>query len=115
MRKAEGFLRAADEICLLDAASELQDPVVTLYVHAGIAATDVICCARLAKYSVGDNHAEAIALLKAADSPSAKHLQTLLSMKSKVGYSHERASPGDATKAGRAAGALVEAARRVAD
>ena len=83
LRKGEGFLQAADDIGLSHHAGELRDAVVTLYVHAGIAASDVICCARLGKHSTGDNHAEAIALLKAANARSAKHLATLLSVKTK--------------------------------
>lgn len=109
--KAEGFVQAADDIELLDDNGQLRDAVVTLYVHAGIAASDVICCARLGEHSTGDNHAEAIGLLKAADSVSSRHLAVLLSMKTKAGYSHLGASAADVKKAARAATQLLETAR----
>lgn len=64
LRKANGFFQAAQDVSALDDSGEAHDAVVTLYVHAGIAAADVICCARLGKHSSGDNHAEAIALLE---------------------------------------------------
>ncbi|MBB5787573.1 hypothetical protein [Jiangella mangrovi] len=111
MLKAEGFLQAADDIDLLDDGEQLRDSVVTLYVHAGIAASDVICCARLGQHPIGDNHAEAIGLLKTADSGSSRHLAVLLSMKTKAGYSHLGASAADVKKAARAAAQLVESAR----
>jgi hypothetical protein len=85
--------------------------VVKLCVHAGIAASGVICCARLGEHASGENHAEAIRLLKAADAGSSAHLATLLSMKTKAGYSHVAASVNDVKKAGRAATHLVEKAR----
>jgi hypothetical protein len=85
--------------------------VVTLYVHAGIAAADVICCARLGKHSSGDNHREAIALLETISRPSSRHLTTLLAMKTRAGYSHQPASEADVKKAERAAGRLLDSAR----
>ena len=45
--RLKGFLQAADDVGLLGDNGQLRDAVVTLYVHAGIAASDVICCARL--------------------------------------------------------------------
>jgi len=51
--KAEGFLQAAEDVGLLDDDGQLRDAVVTLYVHAGIAASDVICCARLGLHATG--------------------------------------------------------------
>jgi hypothetical protein len=86
---------------------------VTLYVHAGIAAADVICCGRLGKHSQGDNHAEAIALLRSASLPSSRHIATLLKMKTKAGYSHQLASASDVTKAERAAAGLLDFAREI--
>ena len=85
---------------------------VTLCVHAGIAGADVICCARLGEHAQGENHAEAVDLLRSADREPAQHLRTLLGMKTKAGYSHLVASNDDVKRAGRAAEALLEAARR---
>ncbi|UGT91976.1 hypothetical protein [Mycobacterium ostraviense] len=39
---------------------------VDLFVDAGIAAADVICCTRLGIYATGENHNEAVALLEKA-------------------------------------------------
>lgn len=114
MLKAEGFLQAAADIDLLDEAGELRDAVVTLHVHAGIAAADVISCVRLGEHSTGENHADAVAVLQRANPSSAKHLRTLLGVKTKAGYSHASASAVEAKKAARAANQLVEDARRVA-
>ena len=46
--KANQFLTAAELIASSIEDSDLADAFVTLCVHAGIAASDVICCARLA-------------------------------------------------------------------
>src|SRR5438105_12000882 len=85
LRKAEQFLAAAND--LLDAdGSGPADAYVSLCVNAGIRAGDVICCAVLGKHSVGEDHREAVALLKQADKEAAKHLDVLLGMKTKAAY-----------------------------
>jgi hypothetical protein len=89
------------------------DAFVTLCIQAGIAASDVICCARLGQHGQGPDHNEAVTLLSQDDSDSVKHLRVLLGMKTKAGYSHTGISAADAQRAGRAADALVETARRV--
>lgn len=44
-RKAEGFMTAANIIDdLADDTADMADAFVTLCIHAGIAAADVICC-----------------------------------------------------------------------
>lgn len=113
LRKAVEFLDAATLIA--DPADEeaLNDAFVTLCIQAGIAASDVICCARLGKHAQGQDHNEAVTLLSQANSESAKHLRVLLGMKTKAAYSHAGISTGDAKRAGRAAEILVETARRV--
>lgn len=85
---------------------------VTLCVHAGIAASDVICCASLGEFAQGESHNEAIGLLNKADKEAAKHLNTLLKLKNKSGYSHTPATTDEVKKAGRASNALIEKARR---
>jgi ornithine cyclodeaminase/alanine dehydrogenase-like protein (mu-crystallin family) len=68
LRKSEQFPDAADVVLdLADGQVDVADAYVTLCVHAGIAASDVVCCARLAEHAQGDNHTEAIALLRTAD------------------------------------------------
>ncbi len=114
LRKAGQFLDAANLIA--DQASGEAghaDAFITLCIHAGIAASDVICCARLGRHAQGESHNEAVTLLGQADSGSAKHLRVLLGMKTKVGYSHTEATAADTMRAARAAEALVERARRV--
>jgi hypothetical protein len=83
---------------------------VTLLVHAGIAAADVLCCVRLGEHVTGDNHNEAVRLLAKVDRRLADDLRTLLGMKTKAGYSHQPASKSDRVKAERAGGRLVQAA-----
>lgn len=114
LRKANQFIDAATLIADQDdREAEIADALVTLCVHAGIAAADVICCARLGEHAHGEDHSEAVALLTKADTGSAKHLRVLLGMKTKAGYSHARATAADAKRAVRAAEALVETAHRV--
>jgi len=111
LRKAEQFLEAA-ELVVDDKPRDVSDAYVTLCVHAGIAASDVICCARLGEHAQGESHAHAVALLRTADKDAAKHLSTLLGLKTKSGYSHMPVTAGELKRAGRAAEALAEAARR---
>ena len=48
MAKAKQFVEAAETVeSLADDANDVADAYVTLCVHAGIAAADVICCKRL--------------------------------------------------------------------
>lgn len=109
-----GRLRKANEY--LDAAlvieDDMADAFVSLCVLAGIAAADVICCARLGMHAVGDNHNEAVSLLSRADRDVEQHLRTLLNFKSKVSYTHIPATAAEQKRAKRAVVALVEAARR---
>jgi hypothetical protein len=109
MKKAEEFYEAG---VLLEGDSP--NASVELLVLAGIAAADVVCCLRLGKHSTSENHHEAVALLEEAQPDVAKHLRTLLSLKSKVAYTHHPPSKDDCKKANRAAENLVEAARRIA-
>jgi hypothetical protein len=114
LRKAVEFLDAATLIAgRTDGQAAAPDAFVTLCIQAGIAASDVICCARLGQHAQGQDHNEAVTLLSQADSESAKHLRVLLVMKAKAGYSHTGVSADEAKRAGRAADALVETARRV--
>jgi hypothetical protein len=108
LRKANQFYEAAVFV-----EDELPDAAVDLFVDAGIAAADVICCARLGMHAMGDNHNEATSLLKKAESSMEKHLRTLLNLKTKVTYTHQSVTSAERTKAGRAAEALVEAARKI--
>lgn len=65
LKKAEPFYTAAATIRDLAAAEEdVGDAYVTLCVHAGIAASDAICCAALGEHAQGESHVEAVQLLR---------------------------------------------------
>lgn len=112
MAKAEQFADAAALVHDLAAGTgDVADAYITLCVHAGIAASDVICCARLGRYAQGEGHHEAVALLKTAAPGIERHLGVLLGMKTKAGYSHVVAAADDVKRAGRAVAALLDEAR----
>lgn len=112
LRKAEQFLDAADTIeAFSDDEDEIADAFVTLCVHAGIAAADVLCCRRLGEHAQGEDHNQAVELLAKADRPRAKDLRTLLEQKTRAGYGEQPSSRSDRLRAKRAASRLVEAAR----
>lgn len=113
LAKARQFADAAhDVLALAEEASDVADAFVTLAVHAGIAASDVICRARLGEYSRSERHGDAVELLTKADAAVAKHLRTLLRLKTGAGYSHAPVSSEDRVRAQRAMDALLDAARR---
>jgi hypothetical protein len=112
LRKAGQFAEAAENVAdLADERDDVADAYVTLLVHAGIAASDVICCARLGEHAQSENHHDAVALLKKADDSSARHLEILLRMKTRISYGHTSASHDDQKKAQRAVDALIKTAR----
>lgn len=114
LAKARQFETAATTVLLLaEEATDVADAYVTLCVHAGIAAADVICCARLGRLSRGENHQEATALLARADASAARHLDVLLRLKTLAGYSHTSVSRDRTLRAGRSMDALVSAAHAV--
>ena len=110
MRKADSFLELA-EIASLE--ERHADTSVTLYVLAGIAAADVVCCARLGKHAQGENHGDAVALLAEVDTGLAGDLRTLLGIKSKASYGHDTVNKKEIARAVRAAQRLFEAAQSV--
>ncbi|MDE8649881.1 MULTISPECIES: hypothetical protein [Rhodococcus erythropolis group] len=83
-----------------------------LYVDAGIAASDALCCLRLGVHSNTGNHSEAIALLKRADRGSERHLNTLLNLKNKAAYTHQDLTSAELKKMNCAAEHLVEATKQ---
>ncbi|MGW5572974.1 hypothetical protein ACWEVD_17390 [Nocardia thailandica] len=107
MSKANEFFDAA---ALLGV--EMPNAAGDLYVDAGIAASDVICCVRLGVHSNTGNHGEAVALLGRADKGSERHLSTLLNMKNKVSYTHQDLTAAELKRMSRAAEYLVEAAKQ---
>jgi hypothetical protein len=114
LRKAGQFADAAATVAeLADEAGDVADAYVTLLIRAGIAAADVICCARLGEHAQTESHHEAVGLLKKADPDSARSLEILLKMKTRIEYGHSPASAEDQKRAQRAAEGLVRAARAV--
>lgn len=111
--KANQFLAAAEMITSSIEDSDLADAFVTLCVHAGIAASDVICCAKLNEHSIGGNHYSAIALLARVDQGNSIHLKTLLDMMGHAGYSDVSVTAEYQESAKLAAQALVNAAKIV--
>lgn len=62
MVKAMQFLDAAETVeTLADDSNDVADAYVTLCVHAGIAAADVICCKRLGEHSRGEDQSRSSA------------------------------------------------------
>ncbi|MET4159958.1 hypothetical protein [Agromyces sp. PvR057] len=111
--KAEQFARATEIVDeLADDEFDLIDAVVTLCVHAGIAASDVICMRRLGTYAQGESHTDAIKHLYGADTAAANQLSTLLGMKTKAGYGQDSVSATDVKRAVRAMHALLVAMRQ---
>jgi hypothetical protein len=58
-----GRIEAAEQFLADAGRAETSRSKVTLLVHAGIAASDAICGKHLGRYSLGDNHEQAVALL----------------------------------------------------
>jgi hypothetical protein len=115
LRKAEQFLSVAETIRdLADDEAEVGDAFVTLCIHAGIAASDAICCRGFGYFVQGDDHNQAIAELSKA-SPDGKKLsgdlRSLLQMKNRAEYGADPVSADQRKRAWRRAENLVEAAR----
>ncbi|MCK0518834.1 hypothetical protein [Williamsia sp. DF01-3] len=107
MSKANEFFAAAERL-----GEEMPNAAGDLYVDAGIAASDVICCIRLGVHSNTGSHSEAVAMLKRADGGSERHLNVLLNLKNKAAYTHQHLTAVELKKMNRAAEHLVEAAKR---
>lgn len=111
-RKAVQFLEAAELIReFADDEADAGDVFVTLCVHAGIAAADVVCCRALGHHVQGEDHNEAIAEVGKVDGQHAKDLRTLLKIKTKAAYSPDAVSAEERKRAGRAVERLVGAIR----
>ena len=111
LEKAKSFREAAEVIeQFMTDGADLRDAYVTLCVHAGIAGADVICMNTLGEYYAGQRHDEAARLLEKVDKALARHLATLLAMKTKAGYSDIPVSNEQITRARRAMEVLVDRA-----
>ncbi|MDQ4041581.1 MAG: hypothetical protein M3141_07495 [Actinomycetota bacterium] len=82
--------------------------------HAGIAASDAICCQELGHHVVGARHEDAIdelAKVKPDGRALALALSNLLAMKSRAGYAAQPVRAADRTRARRNAERLLLVAR----
>lgn len=113
LAKGTQFSEAAAVIETLVDEKDLIDAYVTLCVHAGIAAADAICCARLGEHATGPGHQDAIPLLRKVDPKLASNLKALLDMKTPAGYSDQPTSVPKRRQAKRAAESLMRAAREM--
>ncbi len=108
--------RLSKAIEFFDAAEYVEDEMPNaagdLFVDAGIAASDVICCVRLGVHSSSGAHSEAVTLLATAQRGFEKYLNTLLNLKNKAAYTHQSLSDAERKKMNRAASFLVEAAKQ---
>lgn len=115
LAKAEQFSAAAETIMAhAEEEADVGDAYVTLCIHAGIAAADVICCKALGQHSSGSSHADAVALLKKVPNDGARlaaALNRLLQNKTRAGYSAKPVSAAMRTEAWSASTRLVSAAR----
>lgn len=93
--------------------AELAAALVTVWVHAGIAAADVICCVRLGRHHSGEDHQAAVKLLRAADKGQETSLERLLDLKAPAGYGHRLVRAKDRRRARRAAEVLVQRAEEI--
>lgn len=115
LRKAEQFLESAETIRdLADDGADVGDAFVTLCVHAGIAAADVLCCVALGVHAQGEDHSQAVDLVgrvRPDGEEMSKSLRVLLGMKTKAGYAPQAVNADDRKRALRAAEGLVTTAR----
>lgn len=113
---ADARARYATAVAFMDVADRLtleefdHDVVVTNAVHAGIAASDSLCCLRLGERSADQDHASAAKLLGRADKSLGNELARLLALKTTAAYETRSVSRADARSAARRARKLVDAA-----
>lgn len=89
LAKAIQFQDAAHVVLeLADEHADVADAAATLAVHAGIAAADALCLARLGKHHEGKDHRSAVALLRDVAPSQAGHLDALLRFKTRAAYSY---------------------------
>jgi hypothetical protein len=115
---AEQFLQSAQLIIELghdDGMPSTGNTIASLAVLAGIAASDAICGAVLGERAAGDNHAEAIGLLRQASRSTshAAQLRRLLESKTEVQYSTNLTTEPRAEELMVSARKLVEGAKLI--
>jgi hypothetical protein len=112
VRKAEEYLLAASSE--LDASRAIA--ATSLAIHAGINAADAVTGIRLGQRAAGQDHDEALVLLRTAGPDGtavARDLARLLPMKTRAEYEPDDIPQSDASKAVERARRIVEVARRL--
>jgi hypothetical protein len=110
--QAKAFAEVA-ELDPLSADGPTRSAAVSNAILSGIAAADAICCRRLGRHSVGDDHQQALTLLEDAGDvgrAARGHLATLLSIKNKAHYEGDDPSVAEAKRAIRAMRSILELA-----
>lgn len=113
---SEARARHLSSVAFLEAAEQLssqgcnRDVVVTNAVHAGIAASDVMCCVHLGERSADQDHAAAIRLLASVNSGLGNDLGRLFALKTTAAYEGRTVRAADVTASLRRARKLVDAA-----
>lgn len=108
LRKAIEFIEDAESIVALDGGA---NSAASLFVDAGIAASDVLCCRAMGVHAQGPDHNGAVQLLGKVDRSLAGDLRVLLRNKSRISYSDRPLPAGEFERVTRASVRLVEAAR----
>lgn len=114
--KTDARARYASAVAFIEVAGRLleeafdADVVVTNAVHAGIAASDALCCLGLGERSADQDHSNAARILARVDKGLANELTRLLSLKTNAAYESRRVSRADAKAAVRRAQHLADAA-----
>lgn len=115
MRKAEQFSDAAETIReFAEDEADVGDAYVTLLIHAGIAAADVICCEELGEHAQGESHTDAVELLRRVrpdGNDLANALASLFGAKTRAGYGHQPVNRETRVRSMRAVEKLLQAAR----
>lgn len=89
LHQAEAFLAAAELVLTDDADAATPGVAAALAVLAGIAASDAVCCVKLHKRARGQDHKEAVGLLRTVAPDGivmAKDLARLLAAKDESHY-----------------------------
>lgn len=108
---ADTYLERAQLGALDDELSRTVD--VGIAVTAGIAFADAICLAAFGVRSAGENHGDAVDLLRDADPEAARALNALLTLKTQAQYGSTAISRDKAARAMRAVELLAARAREI--
>jgi hypothetical protein len=120
--QVRAYAGKAEEYAAAAAANEIEAKryiaATSLAIHAAINADDAVCGARLGQRAAGEDHDQALTLLKQAGTDGAtveKELRRLLPLKTKTAYEPDDVAPRVATKAVERAQRCVAAARAAAN